>query len=314
MADTPAAARPPDCPAGSRSAALSGVPPSGMLIFGRRTKPAPPITAASEGTGNGHRLERDQTEGAAPPGQLPRQLPRQPAGSAPGRPAGQRAPEQARPVPSVLRHRRGRLPLCSGARRAQIDRRADRARRRGGLRRSVACRVPPQPSLRLSPGLPPMRRLRAGADRGRALRPQPLDPARPQPQSPARGAAAGAARDGPRSTSSTIRPATSRASAPGASCGWSRNAAARAWRSSISATGSARARRWPTRRASRHWNACMTAPGCRLLQADHEGTKGGKEEQRFNQRTQRTRGGRQAPQAYRDLCAISATSALSGLI
>ena len=70
-------------------------------------------------------------------------------------------------VPAILRHRAGRLPLYSGPRRAQADRRARRQRRRAVLRRPVARRVSPQPSLRLPPGLPRLRRLRAGADRRR---------------------------------------------------------------------------------------------------------------------------------------------------
>ena len=50
------------------------------------------------------------------------------------------------------------------------------ARRRRFLRRAVARRVSPQPGLCLSSGLPAMPGLRAGADRGRPLRAQPLDP------------------------------------------------------------------------------------------------------------------------------------------
>ena len=55
-----------DRPTGKWNVALSAASPSGMLISGRRVTPAPPTTAASEGTGNGHRLGREQTKGAAP--------------------------------------------------------------------------------------------------------------------------------------------------------------------------------------------------------------------------------------------------------
>ena len=97
---------------------------------------------------------------------------------------------------AVFRDRLGSLPLCPRPRRAQADRRAGRQRRTGILRRAVAARLPPQPSFRLPPGLPRLRRLRAGAHRRRAFRADPLDPPRAQrPCRPCRGGAGAARHD-----------------------------------------------------------------------------------------------------------------------
>ena len=96
----------------------------------------------------------------------------------------------ARAAAAVFRDRLGPVPLCTRSRRAQADRRAGRARRARVLRCAVADRVPPQPSLRVPPGLPRLRRLRAGAHRRRALYAHPLDPPRAQcPCRPCRGGA-----------------------------------------------------------------------------------------------------------------------------
>ena len=83
-------------------------------------------------------------------------------------------------VAAVFRDRLRPVPLCSRARRAQADRRAGRPGAPGFYDDAVARRVPPQPSFRVPPGLPRLRRLRAGAHRRRAVCADPLDPARPQ--------------------------------------------------------------------------------------------------------------------------------------